>query len=162
VGSAISFSDVFLHECRADIEALLSEQWAETGDSEIECKPDWALYSKLTKEMALLVVARDEEATAIGYCVGIIHKHFNSIDRKVATISTFFVKNRPQLAHPGLDRALNLRAMLEFAVKVAFKRGVWKVNVKTEYNHSCGRLLEAMGFVPKAVEYVLTQEMRHA
>ena len=152
----IEFWTESLKTARPDIEAMIPAQWSETGDQDIECEPSWSLYEALEKAGALIIVmARDETGKAAGYLTGTISAHPNSSRYRVVTYPTYFVMPRP-------NRALVLRSMLSYAVNVALKRGAWKVSVKTEYNHSAGRLLEAMGMAPSSVEYVMTRPMLEA
>lgn len=147
----ISYSEEPLLQCRMDIEGLLPTQWQETGDSLIECKPDWAMYEAMEVVGALILMMARDGGRAIGYLAGSIYRHPNSTGHRIASIPTYFVEQRP-------GRSLILRSMLGHGVNLAMKKGAWKVHVKTEYNHSAGRILEAMGMAPTAVEYVMTRE----
>lgn len=152
----ITYTEEPLSHCQADIESLLPEQWAETGDSEIECAPNWPMYYALEqKGVMLLLMARDDTRWPVGFLYGVITKHPNSVDHLAAVIATYFIRSRP-------GRALYIRSLLSHGVNLAFEKGAWKVTVKTEYNHSAGRILEAMGFAPKSIEYVVTRERREA
>ena len=153
----IVYSEEGLSLCRADIESLLPAQWAETGDAGIDCLPNWAMYEALEKAGALILLMARHDGRAIGYLTGTVYPHPNSTNRLVASIPTYFVEDRP-------GRPLLLRSLISHGINLALKRGAWKVSVKTEYNNSAGRLLEAMGMVPGSVEYVMTttREAKHA
>lgn len=151
----ISYSEESLLRCRPDIESLIPAQWEETGDAFIECKPDWAMYEAMEQVGALILMMVRDEGRPIGYLTGSVYRHPNSTGHRVASIPTYFVEHRP-------GRSLILRSMLSHGINLAMKKGAWKVNVKTEYNHSAGRILEAMGLAPSAVEYVMTREARYA
>jgi hypothetical protein len=156
----ITYSEESLDRCQRDIEYLVPEAWAELGDSDIgDCKPNWAMYRALEERGALiLLMARDENGHAVGYLFGVIHPHQHMVDRKSGTIATYFVRQ-------CRARALLIRSLLSHACNLAIRRGACKVSVETEYNHSAGRILEAMGFKPKSIKYVMTeaiQERAHA
>lgn len=143
----ITYAQETLAAARADIETLIPAQWEETGDK-TEVMPNWQLYGALEATgLVILVVAR-EEGRAIGYFGGILHSHPNARELMVATFPTYFMEH-------GQHRALRLKAMFAEGIRLARARGAWKINIETEYNHSAGRILEAMGFVPSAVKYVM-------
>lgn len=155
----ITYTEEPLSHCQADIESLLPEQWAETGDFGIECMPNWPFYVGLERAKALLLImARDDVGVAVGYLAGMIHPHPNSVGSVVASIPTFFIANRP-------GRPLFVRSLLSHGVKLALQRGAVKVTVETDYDNSVGRVLIAMGAVPKAVKFVImrkVEERAHA
>jgi hypothetical protein len=138
--------------CRADIELCLPDQWAETGDQGIDYKVNWELYAKLEQGGGLFwLTARDGDGL-VGYLVCMVHQHPNSTDYKIGTIASYYVK-------PRTTRGLIERSLIAHGTNVAFQRGAWKVKVLTDWEHSFGRILELMGFRPKAVEYVMTRDM---
>lgn len=151
----ITYAEEHLSHCRPDIEGLLPVQWEETGDFFIECRPRWDIYEALENVGALLLLMAREDGRPIGYLTGSVYRHPNSTDHLMASIPTYFVESRP-------NRALALRSLVSHGVDLALRRGAIKVLVKTEYNHSAGRILEAMGMKPTAVEYVMTRELRYA
>lgn len=152
----ITYTEEPLAHCKPDIEALLPAQWAETGDSAIECAPDWNMYSNLERVKALiLIMARDDNGRAVGYLAGVVHRHPNSVQHQVASLATYFIEDRP-------GRPLLVRSLLANGVKVATQRGAWKITIDTEHDHSAARILEAMGFKPKSVKYVMTRDVQEA
>lgn len=155
----IRYTEEPLSHCQADIESLLPEQWAETGEFGIDCAPNWPMYYALEQKNALLLLmARDDAGVPIGFLTGVVIVHPNSAPNLAAVISTYFIRKRS-------GRALYVRSLLSHGVNLALERGAWKITVKTEYNHSAGRILEAMGFAPKAIEFVMArsaEEKAHA
>ena len=152
----IVYTEESLNGCRLDISSMLPSQWGETGDEFAEARPNWRLYENLEKTKTLIVVMAREDGRPIGYLTGVVYPHPNQTGEIIGSIPTYFIERRP-------GRALMLRSLIAKGIDVALKRGAWKVLVKTEYNHSAGRILEAMGMVPTAVEYaMMRQERRYA
>jgi hypothetical protein len=152
----IVYAEESLNVCRPDIASMLPAQWSETGDDFANVRPNWQLYEKLEKARKLIVVMAREDGRPIGYLTGVVYPHPNQTEEIIGSIPTYFIERRS-------GRALMLRSLIAKGIDVALKRGAWKVLVKTEYNHSAGRILEAMGMVPTAVEYaMMRQERRYA
>lgn len=149
----ITYRQVKLADTQAIVESFLRDQWAETGEPELFCKPNWGMYHALEKlDRLLLLIAYDDslllQSVPIGYIAGFLHPHVNAIDNLVATIPTYYVMERTA-------RALILRTLFEQMISVAQSRGAVTVNIKTSWDHPCGRLLEKMGFRPVEIGYKL-------
>lgn len=154
--TAIQYNVESLSHARPGIEALVPEHWAKDGDSFLECNPDWNIYAALEDRKSLiLIVARDDSEQVIGYLFGIIHRHPNSRDHAIATLSTFYIHECPH-------RAFLYRSLIGAGVTESYRRGAAKVLVKNKYNDSFGLVLKAMGFEPKTVEYAMTRERETA
>lgn len=121
------------------IESLLPAQWAHTGDSDIECRPNWPLYRQFAERGALMVVVARDYECIVGYLAAFIYPHPNSVTELVAEIPTYFVVNRS-------TRALIMSRMVDFALERLADRGVYKVKIETNAQHSAGRLWELKGF----------------
>ena len=131
-----------------DIERMLPAQWAETGDREIECKPNWPLYRKFNENDACLVVVARQDGAAVGYLAAFIYPHPNATNEIKADIPTYYVKQGPA-------RALILSRMVDFALERLAARGVFKVDIETSAEHSAGRLWELKGFKMAKIGYSL-------
>jgi hypothetical protein len=151
----ITYRQERLTNCKPDVEILLPEQWAETGDIGIDCEPVWSVYHALDKVDALVLVMAREEGRPIGYLTGSVYRHPNSSHHMVGSLPTWFVERRPA-------RALIARRLLQAGIDACFQKGAHKVTIKTDFEHSAGRLIEAMGGQPKAIEYVMLAERRYA
>jgi GNAT superfamily N-acetyltransferase len=127
---------------------LLALQWNETGDSEVEQRPNWPMYEKLDAMGALLLVVARRDGKPVGFMLGTVHPHLNATQELVCTIPTYFVEEGP-------TRALILSRMLDFALEHLAARGVFKVDVETTYERSAGRLWELKGFKPRKIGYSL-------
>lgn len=131
-----------------DIERMLPVQWAETGDTEVACKPNWRLYQQLNEHGgAMLVVAR-QDGVAVGYLAAFIYPHVNAVGELKAEIPTYYVKEGP-------IRALVLSRMVDFTLEQLSARGVFKVDIETSAEHSAGRLWELKGFKMAKIGYSL-------
>ena len=135
----INFAIEPLTSAQPDIEAMLAAQWTHTGEPEIECKPNWKFYRQLNQIGAGMLIMARQENVPVGYLAAFIYPHPNSIDHLIATISTYFVKEGPR-------RALTLVSMVDFALKQLVNRGVIRVDIETNAEHSAGRLWELKGF----------------
>ena len=157
----ITYAQETLKHAKRDVESLLPEQWAETGDIGIECEPIWPFYESLEKHNALVLVLAREDSRPIGYATGSVYPHPNSRGHLIASIPTWFVEHRP-------TRALIVRRLLQTSVSYCFEKGARRVSIRTHHEHSAGRLIEAMGGNPLAIEYVMfksepvTSESCHA
>lgn len=144
----ITYRQVKLADTQHIVESFLRDQWVETGEPELFCKPNWGMYHALEKiDRLVLLIAYDDELP-IGYVAEFVHPHINAIDNLVATIPTYYVVVRP-------SRALILRTLFELAILAAHFHGAVTVNIKTSWDHPCGRLLEKMGFRPVEIGYKL-------
>jgi hypothetical protein len=137
-----------LEKVQAEIETLLPRQWEETGDEGLDCAPNWIMYQSIENLGGLVLIMAREDKRAIGYLAAFIHPHVNSMNSKVATISTYYVEERPM-------RANIMRHMIASALMLLGELGLRRITIETEYEHSAGRLLSLMGFHPSKVGYVL-------
>ena len=135
----VDFAVELLANAQPDIERLLPAQWVHTGDKEIECKPNWNLYRHFEANKALLLVTARQEGWTSGYLAAFIYPHPNAMTELVADIPTYFVVEGPM-------RGLMLSRMVDFALERLAERGVFKVNIETNAEHSAGRLWELKGF----------------
>jgi hypothetical protein len=147
----VEFAVEALGPARPDIESLLPGQWAHTGDSDIKCEPNWRLYHEFAERQALMVVMARDFDTPVGYLAAFIYPHPNAVSRKVASIPTYYVVNRP-------TRALIMSRMVDFAVEQLAERGVFKVDIETNAEHSAGRLWELKGFKVAKIGYSMQLE----
>lgn len=127
---------------------LLTKQWAETGDSEVEENPNWALYEKLDAAGFLLLVVARQDDRPVGFLVGTVYRHVNAVQEWVCSIPTYFVEEGP-------IRALVLSRMIDFALERLAEKGVFRVDSETTFDRSAGRLWELKGFQPKKIGYSL-------
>ena len=144
----IEFAVEALSLARQDIESMLPGQWEHTGDKGIECQPNWHLYSQFAERDALMVVLAREFDHAVGYLAAFVYPHPNSLSKLVASIPTYYVVDRP-------TRALILSRMVSFAVQRLAERGVYKVGIETNAQHSAGRMWEMMGFEIDKIGYTM-------
>lgn len=144
----IEFAVEPFEPARPDIESLLPAQWAHTGDKDLECSPNWELYSQFARRGALMVVMARDLDEAVGYLAAFIYPHPNSITSRIAEIPTYFIRDRPM-------RALIMSRMVDFAVEKLAEKGVYKVNIETNAVHSAGRLWELKGFKVSKIGYSL-------
>ena len=147
----VEYRQVRLADNQTVIESFLREQWAETGDKGLSCKPHWAMYldtEKAGRAFLLVAYSSAEGGRPIGYAAAFIHPHVNSIDNLVGSIPTYYVEVRP-------GRAAILRSLLSATLDELRKRGAMQANIKTEYAHSADRLLRKMGFCPVEIGYKL-------
>lgn len=131
---------------RHDIEAMLTSQWAETGDTQFPMEPSWALYETLERiGKALLLMVR-EDGRAVGYACGFVHPHTNSRNVMIGTVPTWFVYDMP-------GRVFVQKAMLHEMHKRLTDMGAQRVLIDTKADQSAARLLEAMGGRPSKVTF---------
>jgi hypothetical protein len=142
----IEFAVEPLVSAQRDIESLLPAQWAHTGDSEVECKPNWSLYRQFNERGACIVVMARHDGRAIGYLSAFVYPHPNAIGELVAEIPTYFVAEGPM-------RALTMSRMVDFTLALLAERGVFKVSIDTSAEHSAGRLWELKGFKVAKIGY---------
>lgn len=146
----VDFTVERLTTARASSEAarLLTLQWQETGDSEVQENPNWALYEKLDEAGVLLLVVARQDGRPVGFLLGTVYRHVNAVQEWVCNIPTYFVEEGP-------IRALILSRMMDFALAQLAAKGVFRVDVDTTFERSAGRLLELKGFQPKKIGYSL-------
>jgi hypothetical protein len=135
-----------LARARQWIETILPAQWAETGDSELPCEPQWSFYEAIEKTGAGILLVCFDDDRPIGYVAGMVHANPNSRNTKMVTISTYYVENRK-------GRPVILRRMIEHAIEVGRRAGALRAIVDTEYDNSAGRIFEAMGAEPVKIGY---------
>lgn len=135
----IEFAVESLQRAQPDIESLLPAQWAHTGDTGIDCKPNWHLYNQFAERGALMVVVGRDLDTIVGYLAAFIYPHPNSVDQLVAEIPTYYVA-------PRATRGLVMARMVDYAVERLAEKGVFKVRIETNAEHSAARLWEMRGF----------------
>ncbi len=147
----IEFAVEPLGHAQGDIESLLPAQWVHTGDSGIECRPNWPMYRQFAEHGALMVVMARELDCPVGYLAAFIYPHPNSVTHKVAEIPTYFVADRP-------TRALIISRMVDFTIQRLAEQGVFKIRIETNAEHSAGRLWELKGFKLTKMGYSLQLE----
>lgn len=136
---------------RPDIESLHPMQWAQFGDSNIPCEPNWNLYYQFDDRQAMLTVMARDLGVPVGYLWAFIYPHPNAVSRKIASIPTYFVVNRP-------TRALIMSRMVDFALEKLASRGIYRVDIDTNAEHSAGRLWELKGFKVAKIGYSMRLE----
>lgn len=134
-----------------DLLSMLPAQWEHTGDSDIECQPNWNLYRQLeAQQAAFLVIARDE-GVPVGYMTAYIYPHPNAVSVQVAEIKTYYIaKGRP----------LILSSMMDFTIAELARRGVYKIKAWTHAGHPATRMWELKGF--EVSEIGLTMRLKKA
>jgi hypothetical protein len=147
----VEFAVEALAPARPDIESLLPAQWEHTGDSDIECRPNWTLYGQFADRGALMVVMAREFDCAVGYLAAFIYPHPNAMNSIMASIPTYYVIDRPA-------RALIMSRMVDFAIERLIERGVYKIDIETNADHSAGRLWVLKGFKLKKFGYSMYTE----
>lgn len=135
----VDFIECKLSVAIDDIKKLLPEQWAETGDTDIPCEPNWILYAGVEAKGGLQLTMAYEHGHPIGYMATFIYPHPNSINQKIANIQTYFVAQRHW-------RAGTLKAMFKHATQLARAKGAFKIDIETHPNAPATRLIEGMGF----------------
>lgn len=130
----------------SDVQSLLPEQWAHTGDAGIECRPNWNFYRQMEQANALFLVMARQESEAVGYMAVFVYPHPNSITSKVASIPTYFVR-------AGRDRAFVLNSMVDYVLERLAGAGIFKVTAETNAEFSAGRLWELKGFKIAKIGY---------
>lgn len=153
---SIGFELVSLSAGRPSIEEMLPAQWADTGDAALDCEPNWVAYEAIERAggLVLLVAYEQEIRHPIGYLAMFLHPHPNAKSVRVGTIATYYVEQRTA-------RAMILRAMVQYAVRLGRERGVHEVRGEIEAAHQdAGRFWQALGFTPYKVSYrmILGQE----
>lgn len=155
----VDFAVEPLVAAQADIERLLPAQWAHTGDREAECKPNWNLYRQFNERGACMVVMARADGAPVGYLAAFIYRHPNAMDELTSEIPTYFVAEGP-------IRALVMSRMVDFALERLAERGVFKVTIETNTEHSAGRLWELKGFKLARMGYSLklkaARDMKYA
>lgn len=137
-----------LDRAMGDVQSLLPEQWAHTGDSGIECVPNWNFYRQMETAGALALIMARQHGEPVGYMAVCVYPHPNSITSKVASIPTYFVRG-------GRDRAFVLNSMIDYALERMAAAGVYKVTAETSAEFSAGRLWELKGFKVAKIGYSL-------
>lgn len=144
----VEFGIEALGQAKPDIESLIPAQWAHTGDSDLVVRPNWTLYNEFACRDALMVVMARQDSCAVGYLAAFVYPHVNAVGSLVANIPTYFVEDRP-------TRALILSRMFDYTLQRLAERGVYKVDIDTNAEHSAGRLLAAKGFNVAKIGYSL-------
>jgi hypothetical protein len=135
-----------LDAAMSDLQSMLPAQWQHTGDTEVDCAPNWNLYRQLeTAGGAFLVIAR-EDGRPIGYMTAFVYPHPNAISVLTAEIRTYFVER---------GRVHVLNSMIDFVLEELARRGVFKITAETNSDHSAGRLWELKGFKIAKIGYSL-------
>lgn len=135
-----------LERAIGDVQSLLPEQWAHTGDGDIECRPNWNLYRQLEAAGAAFLVMARQQGEPIGYMAVSVYLHPNSVTSKVASIPTYFVRE-------GSDRAFVLSSMIDYVLERLLAAGIFKVTAETNAEFSAGRLWELKGFKVAKIGY---------
>lgn len=131
-----------------DVQRMLPAQWEHTGDPDLLCDPNWALYTQLeNRDFAALFVMRHDDR-AVGYATAMFHPHTNSQKTWVGSIPTYY-------AEEGPNRGLFMKSLINAARDWLLRKGAHHITVRTRYQQSAGRLLELMGFVPDEIAYKL-------
>ena len=129
-----------------DLQSMLPAQWQHTGDSEVDCAPNWNLYRRLENAGgAFLVIAREDDRP-VGYMTAFVYPHPNAISVLTAEIRTYFVER---------GRVHVLNSMIDFTLGELARRGVFKINAETNSEHSAGRMWELKGFKQSKIGYSL-------
>lgn len=129
-----------------DLQSMLPAQWQHTGDTEVDCQPNWNLYRQLeTANGAFLVIAR-EDGRPVGYMVAFVYPHPNAVSVLTAEIRTYFVEK---------SRVHVLNSMIDFTLAELAARGVFKIKASTHAGHPAGRLWELKGFSVSEIGYSL-------
>jgi hypothetical protein len=139
------------------LESLIPSQWVHTGDSEVECRPNWAFYQKMESSGACVLVVAREYGKPVGYMAAFIYPHTNAIHVNIGEIPTYYVKK---------GRVHVLSHMQDFMIEELVKRNVFKIKARTKAEHSAGRLWELKGFELDDFGYTMKlkkpQEAKHA
>lgn len=142
-----------LSRCKSEIDGIAVAQWNEVGDRGTPPEPNWPLYEAMEKAGVLFMLVGREQGRFVGYMGVAVHIQPNSARVRQAAISTYWVE-------PSTKRSFRLRAFFREAMRRARAAGVRRVSVDTEVRCSCGRLLEALGFRQRSINYLL--EVGHA
>lgn len=126
-----------LQDAFVDLNVMLPDQWAHTGDSDVPQIVNWNLYRQLeAQDAAFLVIARDD-GRPVGYMTAFIYPHPNAMSVLTSEIKTYYVEK---------DRAIILNSMIDFTLDELARRGVYKIRAWTHAGHSAARLWELKGF----------------
>jgi hypothetical protein len=136
-----------------DLQSMLPAQWAHTGDSDIECQPNWAMYQQLEQREALLLVIARDEGMPVGYMAAFLYPHPNAVSVKVAEIKTYYVDE---------GRPMVLNSMVKFTVDELVRRGAYKIKASTNADDSAARLWELHGFEVSEIGLTLKLQSRGA
>lgn len=151
----ITYAQERLAAALNDVCALLPAQHAHTGDAELPVDPQWNVYSALEQVgRGILFMARDQ-GRAVGYAAAFLYPHLNSQHVLVGQVPTYFVEEGPWR---GVIMVSLLRAVTDWLLQ----NGAQKVDIDTEYQHSAGKVLERMGFIPVKVGYRLSASLTGA
>lgn len=142
----ITYRQVKLADTQTVIESFLVEQWAHTGDKNLKCEPNWAMYRALEAAGSLLLLLAYDDARPIGYLAAMVHPHVNSVSSKVASIPTYYVEERS-------GRALVMKGLFKQAITLLKQRDVVRIMSNTNIHHSAHRLLKKLGFIPSDIVY---------
>jgi hypothetical protein len=149
----IAFAIEPLDRAMSDLQSMLPAQWQHTGDSEVECQPNWNFYRQMESHGAGLLIMAREEGRPVGYMVAFIYPHPNAVSVKIAEIRTYYIEK---------SRALVLNSMIDFTLQELARRGIFRIDAYTHAGHSAGRLWELKGFVPAKIGYSLKLKSREA
>lgn len=135
-----------LDSAMADLQSMLPAQWKHTGDSEVDCQPNWNFYRQMESHGAGLLVMARENGHPIGYMTAFLYPHPNAVSVKIAEIRTYYIEK---------GRALVLNSMIDFTLAELASRGVFRIDSYTHAGHSAGRLWEMKGFQLAKIGYSL-------
>lgn len=144
----IGFNVESLAGARTDIEKMMPAQWLHTGDSEVECVPNWNLYHQLDQCGAMLLVVAREDSRAVGYMGAAVYRHPNAIHELIANIPTYYVEARAGRAHI-------LSSMADYLLEILAARGVFRIDIEDNAEVPAGRLWQLKGFKQSKISYSL-------
>jgi hypothetical protein len=140
----ITYAREPLEKFLADLQAMLPAQRAHT-DNASSSPINWPLYIDLHKRGFLAVWMAREDDRAIGYALVYAGENPNHVGTQTATVSTYYVENRP--ARGGI-----LRKLLMTVRDDLLAMGVRQIDFETHANFSCEVILRALGAVPVSVK----------
>lgn len=129
-----------------DLQSMLPAQWEHTGDSEVDCQPNWNFYRQMEANQAAFLVIAREDTRPVGYMTAFVYPHPNAMSVLSAEIRTYFVER---------NRVHILNSMIDFTLDELVRRGVFKIKASTHAGHSAGRLWELKGFAVSEIGYSL-------
>lgn len=142
----IGYRQETLRFARGDVERLAEAQWGETGDPGLVCAPNWEMYEAIERARCLVLIVARQDDRAIGYLAGSVYPHPNARPHKIGSLPTYY-------AEPRRGRGLVLRSLLRHGIALCFEKGACKVMIATSWDHPAGRIIEALGGTPRAIEY---------
>ena len=120
-----------------DLQSMLPAQWEHTGDSEVDCQPNWLFYRQMEANQAAFLVIAREDTRPVGYMTAFVYPHPNAVSVLTAEIKTYYVER---------NRVHVLNSMIDFTLAELARRGVFKIKASTHAGHSAARLWELKGF----------------